>query len=1080
MSGGGQTTSTTSNAPPQEFLDAYKRVVGQAQNVAATPYQAYPGQIVAPFSPDQTAAQDIIRNSQGVSFPYINTASGYFDQSTSPLTAGVAQLAPSQQGELFNAGRTNLDYAAGPQVQNAATAGARGIMDASGSFTPASIAAWESPYTNDVVNATMRDFAAQNEQQRQGVVGNAISRGAFGGDRSAVAEALLAGEQNRTQAPVLAGLRNQGYLNAANEAQQNAALRTQGATAAGGLGYQGAATTAGMQSDVARQLLGLFGNQQSLGIGTNQAQANLLQQAGYGMAGLGREAQSGILGGASALGAAGTQQQQQAQALLNVPYQQYLAAQQYPFQTTGWLANISSGLGGAAGGTQTSSQPAPSGLSQAAGLGMTGAGLIGATGGFGSNGWLSGMFNGGGGGIADVPFDFAHGGGVPHRAGGGPLGGFSLPGIGSAPLSELVPDAGISPVPSDAGAHGTPLISRNYGSTTTASREGGIMDAVGPLMTVAKLATLALAHGGGIAGHGIPRRAQGGIAAFANDNADPFAIPSVVGQSPFTTMHPGMSRMGVPTLGGMGGGTVGFSPADGHALSLAGMTGGPSVQSYLNDVMASAYRGAPNAYVPPAPMSPVPQAADTARKPTDAELFGVFSHDGGDGGGDGSDSGGDGDGAGFRGGNVYRLPKRADGGDLPDDDADLPVASNDVTDGGLAAASDVGGDGGADGGGGDPESYGPPMAPPLVPRGAPGVRASGSSLPLPPPPPPQGSPLGAAPPSGGIAGPGAGGNRYDPNAQEKADRSQNLWQSLLYAGLGTMGGTSRNALTNIGRGALTGLEMGSRDAARQEQARARKEQAETNRLWRVGQLGINQQKADTQGDLAGQRIQLMQAQAAMAMARAAHVGASHATEGDILAGAVKSLVGQPNPDNDGKPYSTAEAYRMVKGIQGREDNNNRKTAIMEGREDRLGQAADARATAAEKSQEYRDAMLALRQSNVGEVNARAVLNGATNLMRNDPTGKLTFAQALTQSKQALADMGGTIGVPVEGGGRAVARGARAGTTGGASAPAPVTGNLSPAELAAVMEKARDAIARGAPRDKVIERLKAAGINASDM
>ena len=80
MSGGGQTTSTSSNAPPQEFLDAYKNVVSRAQNVSQTPYQPYPGQVVADLSPDQTSAMDIIRASQGINFPSINTAAGYFDQ----------------------------------------------------------------------------------------------------------------------------------------------------------------------------------------------------------------------------------------------------------------------------------------------------------------------------------------------------------------------------------------------------------------------------------------------------------------------------------------------------------------------------------------------------------------------------------------------------------------------------------------------------------------------------------------------------------------------------------------------------------------------------------------------------------------------------------------------------------------------------------------------------------------------------------------------------------------------------------------------------------------------------------------
>lgn len=1044
MSGGGQTTSTSSNAPPQEFLDAYKNVVSRAQNVSQTPYQPYPGQVVADLSPDQTSAMDIIRASQGINFPYINTAAGYFDQSTSPLTSGVAQLSPTQQGELFNAGRTNLDYAAGPGVLNAANAGAGGIMGAANSFTPASINAFQSPYTDQVVNATMRDFDAQNEQQRQGVVGNAISRGAWGGDRSAVAEALLAGEQQRAQDPVLANLRNQGWQSAVNAAQQQAALRTQGATAAGGLGYQGAATTAGMQSDVARQLLGLFGNQQSLGIGTNQAQANLLQQAGYGMAGLGREAQSGILGGAQALGASGTQQQQQAQALLNVPYQQYLAAQQYPFQTTGWLGNLVQGVGGASGGTQTTSQPAPSTLSQIGGLGMSAAGIIGGTGGFGANGWLTGLFK-------------RDGGAIPARAAGGGLDSFGLPQIGVGDPSEEVPNAGASPVPSDGGvAHGTPLIKRNYGSTTTASGGGGgIMDAVGPLMTIAKVAML-LARGGGIAGHdSTPRRAAGGILGFANDNSDPFAIPSVVGESPYVSMQAGHNHMGVPVLGGMGNGGMGISPADGHALALAGATGGPTVQSYLDNVMRGAFHGTPSVYTPPPPVSPLAPTGPAERKPTDAELFGIMSQDSGDGGSDGSDSGGagEGEGAGYRGGNVHRLPKRAAGGIAGDDDTDLPATDSVPVDDGADLPT-------------------PPLPP--TDEVAPDVDAGGNSgadLPLPTPPMPPG-----AGPQGGITGqPG-----YDPRAQEAADRKQNLWNTLLYAGLGTMGGTSRNPLVNLGRGAMTGMDMASRDAARQEQARTRKEQAETNRLWRIGQLGINQQKADTGAELAGQRIQLMQAQAAMAMARAAHVGASHATEGDILAGAVKSLVGQPNPDNDNKPYSQAEAYRMVKGIQGREDNNNRKTALLEGREDRLAVAAEARAAAAEKSQEYRDAMLILRQSNVSEVNARAVLNGATNMMRNDVTGKLTFPQALAQSKQALADMGGTIGVPVAPGAPAKGRGAAPAAAAPAADASAAPPKFSPDELAAIQQKAKEAIARGAPRDKVIERLKAAGINASGM
>jgi hypothetical protein len=71
---------------------------------------------------------------------------------------------------------------------------------------------------------------------------------------------------------------------------------------------------------------------------------------------------------------AGGTQQQQAQNELNVPYESYLAAQAYPFQTTNYLANIAESTGGLSGGTSTSTSPGPSVLSQAAGLGMAGIG----------------------------------------------------------------------------------------------------------------------------------------------------------------------------------------------------------------------------------------------------------------------------------------------------------------------------------------------------------------------------------------------------------------------------------------------------------------------------------------------------------------------------------------------------------------------------------------------------------------------------------------------------------------------------------------------------------------------------------
>jgi len=60
-------------------------------------------------------------------------------------------------------------------------------------------------------------------------------------------------------------------------------------------------------------------------------------------------------------------QQAQDQAL----YQQFLAQQGYPFQTTQWLAGIDTGVGSQMGGTSTTTGPPPNPWNTIAGLGAT-------------------------------------------------------------------------------------------------------------------------------------------------------------------------------------------------------------------------------------------------------------------------------------------------------------------------------------------------------------------------------------------------------------------------------------------------------------------------------------------------------------------------------------------------------------------------------------------------------------------------------------------------------------------------------------------------------------------------------------
>jgi hypothetical protein len=385
--GKGTNTVQTNSAPPAQYLAAYSAAQNQAQNVASTPYQSYSGQTVAQLSPDQTAGIGQVEGltaNGGVQAPYLQAAQGDITNATQPvLTPGLQSNIAASSGQALAAPTAQ----AVSGIQGATSAGTAGITGAAAGLTPSSVAQWESPYTQSVVNSTQNEFNNQNAQQQSQVAGNAISSGAFGGDRAAVASALTAQQQQLAQAPVIAGLENQGYTTALGAAQNQAGLQTQAATSAGSLGLQGASAAgqAGMTGATTGSQLGLQGASTTLG--ANEAQGWLSSQAGAAEANLGSEAQSTGLQGASALQQEGGIEQQMAQENLNIPYEQFLGAQAYPFQTTGWQAGIAEGLGSAAGGTGTTTSPGPSSASQIAGLGIGGLGLY-------NSGALSGISSG--------------------------------------------------------------------------------------------------------------------------------------------------------------------------------------------------------------------------------------------------------------------------------------------------------------------------------------------------------------------------------------------------------------------------------------------------------------------------------------------------------------------------------------------------------------------------------------------------------------------------------------------------------------------------------------------------------------
>jgi hypothetical protein len=274
MSGGGQSTTTSSSTVPQTFLNAYNSTVNRASNVASTPYQAYTGNLVAGFNGQQTLAQAEVQNNQTSYQPLLNQAESSVGSSTKPLWSSTQQ------------------------------------------FSPSSISQYESPYQSQVIGATEAQINNTDAQQQAQLAGNAASSGALGGDREGVAQGILGGQQAIANNSTLAGLNNQNYS----------------------------------------QALGEFNQQQGAQLGANEANSWLNSQAGYAYGNLANEGNNLAMGNASALAASGLTEQQQEQAGLNTQYEQWQAQQAFPYQQTGWLANITEGIGSNVGGSSTTTQ----------------------------------------------------------------------------------------------------------------------------------------------------------------------------------------------------------------------------------------------------------------------------------------------------------------------------------------------------------------------------------------------------------------------------------------------------------------------------------------------------------------------------------------------------------------------------------------------------------------------------------------------------------------------------------------------------------------------------------------------------
>jgi len=141
------------------------------------------------------------------------------------LTSAVGKYGSADLSKIFGpqfiAGQDPLQL----QAQQLATQGIGAykpfLQAAQASTGPGAYKQFMSPYQQDVIDTTMADFDVQAQKGAQGIPAAAIAAGAFGGGREGVQRAEYQASSDRNRAGIQAQLRQQGFGQAQQLAQQN-------------------------------------------------------------------------------------------------------------------------------------------------------------------------------------------------------------------------------------------------------------------------------------------------------------------------------------------------------------------------------------------------------------------------------------------------------------------------------------------------------------------------------------------------------------------------------------------------------------------------------------------------------------------------------------------------------------------------------------------------------------------------------------------------------------------------------------------------------------------------------------------
>jgi hypothetical protein len=350
--GGGASSAPSSQRVEQTSIPSYaqpyvENMLGQTSaltDINQNPYQQYSGQRLAGFTPLQTQSFERIANQQIA--PQIGQATQQA-QGIAPtaLGYGAQGVGIGQMG--VNA--SQLGFGAGEAYRRAAT-------------SPSDIQAYMSPYMQNVVDYQKSEAMRDYGKQLPAMQAQAVGQGAFGGNRLALQQS----EAQRNLNKQLQGIQATGSQDAFRQAQQAQQFGSELGLRGLQAGYQGLGV--GLQG-IGAGLQGVSGAAQGAGLLGNLGQTQFQQQTGVTDAQL----------------RAGALQQALQQQGLDVGYQDFLKERNYPYQQLAFQSDMFRGLPLSQSAAQVYTAP-PSMGSQLGGLGMTGLGIYGMSGGFKAEG----------------------------------------------------------------------------------------------------------------------------------------------------------------------------------------------------------------------------------------------------------------------------------------------------------------------------------------------------------------------------------------------------------------------------------------------------------------------------------------------------------------------------------------------------------------------------------------------------------------------------------------------------------------------------------------------------------------------